>query len=49
MKELTTKNEKAMYKVQKKPKAIDVSLEEEKTGKTNSYSSLDEFLQKMNG
>lgn len=49
MEELTTKNKKIMYKVQKKQKAIDVSLEEEKTGKTNSYSSLDEFLQKMNG
>lgn len=49
MEKLTTKNKKAMYKVQKKTKAIDVSLEEEKTGKTNSYNSLNEFLQKMNG
>ena len=49
MEELTTKNKKIMYKVQKRRKAIDVSLEEEKTGKTNSYNSLEEFLQKMNG
>lgn len=37
-----------MNKVKKQQKAIDVSLEEEKTGNTNSYNSLDEFHQKMN-
>ena len=42
-------NKKTMYKVSKQRKAIDVSLEEEKTGNTNSYNSLDEFLKKMNG
>ncbi len=49
MESLTIKNKNAMNKVKKQRKAIDVSLEEEKTGKINSYSSLDEFLQKMNG
>ena len=49
MEALTIKNKKAMNKVKKQRKVIDVSLEEEKTGKTNSYNSLDEFLQKMNG
>ena len=49
MEKLTVKIKKTMYKVKKQRKAIDVSLEEEKTGKTNTYNSLDEFLQKMYG
>jgi len=49
MEVIPNKNKKAMNKVPKKRNAIDVSLEEEKTGNTNSYNSLDEFLQKMNG
>ena len=49
MEKATIKNKTTMYKTQKRRKAIDVSLEEEKTGKTNSYNSLEEFLQKMNG
>jgi len=47
MKTITIKHRNKMSNIPKQ-NAIDVSLEEEQTGLTNSYGCLDDFLKKMN-